>query len=265
MGNSKQVGFWFSSFLLLMAALVESGASDGGCEVMRCGKNQVSFPFRLSSQHPHCGYPGVYVSCSENEILLHLPKSNISVKNINYRKQLIQVSDPDNCFPKKLTSDLLSSPYFHFAEDFISNFTLFSCPREENRDLDGEIPCLSDTSSKVYAQSADSYVNYFPLLHCTKMNDVLEVPYALMTLKSDVLQLSWNEPPNCRDCAILDGTCLGNGSGTEFTTFCKGGQPNGKDKGIAPLCCSAPYISGFPAPNLVEFMASFVTFALKWE
>ncbi|GLT61334.1 hypothetical protein SLA2020_340500 [Shorea laevis] len=178
MGNSKQMGFWFSSFLLLMAALVESGASDGRCEVVWCGKNQVSFPFRFPSQQPHCGYPGVYVSCSQrNEILLHLPNlSNISVKNIDYRKQLIQVSDPDNCFPKKLTSDYLSSSYFYLAEGFISNFTLFSCPPEENRGLDGEIPCLSDTSSQVYAQSADSYVNYFPLLHCTKLRDVLEVP-----------------------------------------------------------------------------------------
>ncbi|GLT55593.1 hypothetical protein SLA2020_287030 [Shorea laevis] len=250
-----------------MAALVESGPSDSGCEVERCGKNQVSFPFRLPWQPPHCGYPGFNLSCTEkNETLLHLPNlSNISVKNIDYMKQLIEVYDPDNCFPKKLTSDLLSPPFFYLAEDSISNFTLFSCPREENRDLNGEIPCLSDTFSKVYAQSADSYVNYFPLLHCTKMNDVLEVPYALMTLKSDVLQLSWNEPPTCRDCAILDGTCLGNRSVTEFTTFCKGRQPKGKDKGIAPLCCSAPYVSGFPAPNLVEFIASSVTFALKWE
>ncbi|GLT61359.1 hypothetical protein SLA2020_340720 [Shorea laevis] len=107
MGNSKQMGFWFSFFLLLMAALVESGPSDSGCEVERCGTTKVKFPFRLPSQPPHCGYPGFNLSCSErNEALLHLPNlSNISVKNIDYMKQLIQVYDPDNCFPKKLTSD----------------------------------------------------------------------------------------------------------------------------------------------------------------
>ncbi|GLT61356.1 hypothetical protein SLA2020_340690 [Shorea laevis] len=229
-----------------MAALVESGPSDSGCEVERCGTTKVKFPFRLPSQPPHCGYPGFNLSCSErNEALLHLPNlSNISVKNIDYMKQLIQVYDPDNCFPKKLTSDPLSSSYFNLAEGSKYDFTLFSCPPEGNRDLDWEIPCLSDTSSKVYAQTADSYVNYFPLLHCTKMRDVMEVPYALMTGQSKVLQLSWNEP-NCRDCEKRGGTCVGNGSGTEFTTFCEGGKR--KDKGhlkgeIAGLVLSSLFL-----------------------
>ncbi|GLT61329.1 hypothetical protein SLA2020_340470 [Shorea laevis] len=210
-----------------MATLVESGPGDSGCEVERCGKNKVSFPFRLPWQQPHCGYPGVYVSCSERkEIFLHLPKlSNISVKSIDYRKQLIQVSDPDNCFPKNLTSDPLSSSHFYSAESFLSNFTLFSCPPAENRGLDGEIPCLSDTSSQVYAQSADSYVNYFPLRYCTKLRDVLEVPDVMMDAKSEGLWLRWDEP-SCSDCEKRHGSCVGNRSGTKFTTSCVGESPH---------------------------------------
>ncbi|GKV25647.1 hypothetical protein SLEP1_g35046 [Rubroshorea leprosula] len=192
LGMGDKINFWKDKWCYKIQDLWMSCYKWWGISIslpnsisLLCEAHSQGIKKLVTAEPPHCGYPGFNLSCSERkETLLHLPNlSNISVENIDYMKQLIQVYDPDNCFPKKLTSDPLSSSYFNLAEGFKYNFSLFSCPPEENRDLVWKIPCLSDTSSKVYAQRANSYVNYFPLLHCTKMRDVLEVPYALMTAK----------------------------------------------------------------------------------
>jgi hypothetical protein len=86
----------------------------------RCGGHgpAIRFPFRLNSQPDHCGYPGFNLSCTDtNHTVLELPISvKLFVKKIDYKSQVIQLYDPDNCFPRQLRGLNLSSSPFQFKD-----------------------------------------------------------------------------------------------------------------------------------------------------
>jgi hypothetical protein len=113
-----------SLLLLTVLFIVVLGEGQNGCaDILKCGEDgpAIRFPFRLIDRQPsHCGYPGFDLSCNDkNDTVLQLPTSvKVSVKDIDYKSQLIQVSDPDNCFPQIILGLNLSSSPFQFNKDY---------------------------------------------------------------------------------------------------------------------------------------------------
>ena len=128
------LGMVLPSLLLFVLFIVVLGEGQNGCPELRCSHDgpAIRFPFRLIDKQPsHCGYPGFDLSCNDkNDTVLQLTTSvKASVKNIDYKSQLINVSDPDNCFPQKIRGlSLSSSPsQFNINEQDLRNFSLFKC------------------------------------------------------------------------------------------------------------------------------------------
>ena len=99
--------------LLLFVLFIGEGHSSS--PEIRCGEDgpTIQFPFRLKDRQPdhHSGYPGFDLYCNDkNDTVLELPTSiKVFVKQIDYKSQLIQVTDSDNCFPRKIRGLHLSS------------------------------------------------------------------------------------------------------------------------------------------------------------
>ena len=115
--------------LLLFVLFI--GEGHNSCLELQCGYGPpIRFPFRLKDRQPdrHCGYPGFDLYCSHNnDTVLELPNSvKAFVKNIDYKSQLIEVTDSDNCFPRKILRLNLSSSPFQF-KNYLYNYSLFSC------------------------------------------------------------------------------------------------------------------------------------------
>ncbi|KAK9994738.1 hypothetical protein SO802_024441 [Lithocarpus litseifolius] len=91
------------TLLLFVLFIVELGEGHN-----RCGEvgPDIRFPFRLKDRQldQHSGYPGFDLYCNDkNDTVLELPTSvKVFVKQIDYKSQLIYVTDSDNCFPRKI-------------------------------------------------------------------------------------------------------------------------------------------------------------------
>ncbi|XP_050251077.1 rust resistance kinase Lr10-like isoform X2 [Quercus robur] len=141
------------------------------------------------------GYPGFDLYCNDkNDTVLELPTSvKVFVKQIDYKSHLINVTDSDNCFPRKIPRLHLSSPPFHFKRS-LHNFSLFNyTPYTESDYL---VPCLSSSSTSVFAFPSDRDINDLPILSGTKMYSVSSVPDGIWD--SPFLELTWSEP-KCGD------------------------------------------------------------------
>ncbi|KAK7858267.1 putative ring-h2 finger protein atl21a, partial [Quercus suber] len=191
----------------------------------------IRFPFRLKDRQPdqYCGYPGFDLYCNDkNDTVLELPTSvKAFVKHIDYKSQLINVTDSDNCFPRKIQGINLSSPPFQFydrkIDSYLSDFGLFNCTPETDTDSSYLIPCLSSSRHPVYAFSSFAYVERVPILSCTKM-------YSFhLTWNSPFLELTWSEPARCGRCERKGKKCRFQNNSTDLKTECF--DPY-KDKGI---------------------------------
>ena len=118
--------------LLFVLFIIDLGEGYYSCPELRCGHHgpPIRFPFQLKDRQPnqHCGYPGFDLYCNDkNDTLLELPTSlKVFVKQIDYKSQLIQVTDSDNCFLRKIPGLHLSSPPFQFKKS-LYNYSLFNC------------------------------------------------------------------------------------------------------------------------------------------
>ena len=151
----------FSSLLLFVLFIVDLGEGHNRC---REDSPDIRFPFRLKDRRPdqYRGYPGFDLHCNDkNDTVLELPTSvKAFVKHIDYKSQLIIVTDSDNCFPRKIQGLNLSSSPFQFRY-YPSDYALFNCTPETNTDFSCSIiliPCLSSSRHPVYAF-------FFVLLH----------------------------------------------------------------------------------------------------
>ncbi|GMY20144.1 rust resistance kinase Lr10-like isoform X1 [Fagus crenata] len=173
-------------FVLFIVHLGE-GLSNGCSEELRCGKDgpAIRFPFRLKDTQPdHCGYPGFDLSCTDqNDTVLQLPTSvKVSIKDIDYKSQLIQVSDPHNCFPRHIRGLNLSSSPFEFNEIYPFDYFIFNCTRTSTANY--LVGCLSNTRYSVYANSLS-------------------------------LELKWSKPM-CRHCEVKGKKCRLKNNSTEI-------------------------------------------------
>jgi hypothetical protein len=150
--------------------------------------------------------------------VLELPISvKLFVKHIDYKSQVIQLFDPDYCFPRQLQWLNLSSTPFRFEVDspyHLSDYALFNCsPRSKDVDYH-PISCLSRPTYQVYPATSITV----SLISCTKMYNLASIPYGITGHHEKYVQLNWPTPA-CGDCEVIKGNkCVRsnhNGLGTQ--------------------------------------------------
>ncbi|KAH0718185.1 hypothetical protein KY285_014216 [Solanum tuberosum] len=198
---------------LIFFPLFSLGHRLEGCEDSWCKSDGpiVHFPFRLSHQPKHCGYPGFELHCNnKKDTILELPSSvHLVVEKIDYLSQDIHLYDPDKCLPAKLPKLNLSQ--FNLRNDYYPMVLLnCSAPLADIRD-DDLVPCLGSSGYKVYAFPESFLLNYLLSEPCTKIH---KYPYGGYTFMENKLQLNWSIPlcRNCEfkgmDCGFKDGIKL---------------------------------------------------------
>ncbi|EYU40244.1 hypothetical protein MIMGU_mgv1a019217mg, partial [Erythranthe guttata] len=166
---------------------------------IRCSKHSpiIRFPFRHQTLQPqHCGYPGFDLNCDhKKDTVLVLPFSvNVVVKEINYASQTILVYDPE-CLPQKLPHLNLSTSSFNFLLDhdyLISDCAIYKCS-DADKSL-YRFPCLIDPINKYYIVNTIQ-----ELTSCTKIHDILDVPWSISDKNG--FRLEWSEP-TCFGCFL---------------------------------------------------------------
>uniref|UniRef100_A0A0D3C6K1 RING-type domain-containing protein n=1 Tax=Brassica oleracea var. oleracea TaxID=109376 RepID=A0A0D3C6K1_BRAOL len=149
---------------------------------------------------------GFNLHCTDlNKTVLELPMSGtFLVHNIDYYKQQIYISDPENCLAKRLlTFNMSGSP---FSSRFSSFYTFFSCPNDVVLPFSyRSIPCLNNSTSSFYATSNYEFVQImFPSCQIVKRLHVPS-PFGEIEFLSYVgnqsLMLEWVSP-SCRSCEM---------------------------------------------------------------
>ncbi|KAM6586613.1 hypothetical protein CsatA_009218 [Cannabis sativa] len=220
--------------LLLLALLVEVGAN---CDEK---SSNIRFPFGLKNHQNHhyystYAYPGFELSCSGNHTVLEFPKSSLKffVKHIDYRAQVIEVYDPNNCIYRQLLKihDLSSISPFGFAKDLLTNYTLFNCSILDEVDSSSNsnslyykamIPCLGGQGFNILlSESQYAVIEDLPL-YCTKEYNTLPLPnedYGDLSNRvyNNKLRLKWFEP-DCGHCEARGKRCRPkyNNNATDF-------------------------------------------------
>jgi hypothetical protein len=222
-----------SYLLLFVAFIINLGeCQNNGCAESRCGGHgpPIRFPFRVISQPEHCGYPhpGFTLSCTHtNDTVVELPISvKLSVKWIDYKSQVIQLSDPNHCIPRQLRRLNLSSSPFQFKEDSPLDpsdygppgVVLFNCSRREVKFR--FIHCLSSPNHQVYAFDRSGQILDYPLLSCTKMYTLQSIPNTkILGADEKSLELKWSRP-TCGHCEAKGKKCRLKKHSTELETEC---------------------------------------------
>ncbi|KAL1218711.1 RING-H2 finger protein ATL20 [Cardamine amara subsp. amara] len=199
-------------FLFLFTFPLRHASSPKKCSsyaesfIHTCGR--LGVPIRF----PFCGHAGFNLRCNDlNKTVIELPMSGtFLVEDINYKKQQISISDPENCLVKRLlTFNTSGSP---FSNGFSVYYTFLTCPNEVLRPSWSpmSIPCLSNSTSSFFATSNSALVKTMP--SSCQIVKRLAVPvnvlYENMLLEdkgfSNVINLvhlllEWSSP-NCRSC-----------------------------------------------------------------
>ncbi|XP_059289762.1 rust resistance kinase Lr10-like [Lycium ferocissimum] len=205
-------------FFLVFCPLLCLGERLEGCEDSRCKTHGpiIHFPFRLSHQPKHCGYPGFELQCnSQGDTILELPSSvHLVVEEIDYVSQQIHLYDPDGCIAAKLPQLNLSQSHLKYLEYVEDPTVLFNCSEPFTRDYGGYfgslVQCLGSSGYDIYAVSSTTSLRFLPGA-CTKIH---QYPYTESAFTDKKLQLNWSIPlcGNCEskgmDCGFKDRTKL---------------------------------------------------------
>ncbi|KAG7955159.1 hypothetical protein I3843_11G056700 [Carya illinoinensis] len=233
-----------SFFLFMVFTMMDHHVGgENVSEELRCGGNgpAIRFPFRLKDmrQPDHCGFPGFTLSCTHsNQTLLELPNSvKLFVEKIHYKSQVIQLYDPNHCFPRDHQLSRLNLSYspFKFEElpynyDYYppEGYGLFNCSETDHERNDiNRISCLSGPTHQVYALRYYDFqsLRELPISSCTKMYNIRYVPEDVVF---NILRLKWSSPDCWRserrgkNCRILKK----NNSTDESKTECFPRQRN---------------------------------------
>ncbi|KAG2284896.1 hypothetical protein Bca52824_044500 [Brassica carinata] len=133
------------------------------------------------------------------------------VHNIDYYKQQIYISDPENCLAKwLLTFNMSGSP---FSSRFSTFYTFFSCPNYVALPYSyRSIPCLNNSTSSFYATTNYAFVEL--MLPSCQIVKRLHVPHTSPSgeiefssyVGNQSLMLEWLSP-NCRSCEMDNVRC----------------------------------------------------------
>ncbi|CAN6562249.1 unnamed protein product [Malus baccata var. baccata] len=213
--------FIFFFYILLLVFLKLAGASQHVCEESKCAEDQgpaIHFPLRRSRTH-HWGNPGLKCNQTYEQPIV----VKFFVKHINYKRQEILVYPSSNCLLLKPVEipNMPPSP-FSLSVDKIQNVTLFSCTAPATLTSMYQVPCLSDPGSRIYAVDSDDRLQYLipDLRSCSKMYDVLSVPYGSWLDYGGYLQFKWSKP-DCRECEAEGKRCRWKNNGTNSGIECQ--------------------------------------------
>ena len=180
---------------------------------LTCGNQVIKFPFHIKKHNPNpslYGYPGFELFCSSNnETMIELPhKVKLNVKNIDYKHQTIQLSDPQSCLYKHIHNLNLSESHFNYLKSDYDNFVdhyFFNCSPSNRDEIDvHSVSCLRTSTSQIYAIPSSRSIEDLPLTFCTKMFNVSLNVFDLPDKNS--LRLMWSEP-NCKHCESKGKIC----------------------------------------------------------
>ncbi|TQE01781.1 hypothetical protein C1H46_012581 [Malus baccata] len=184
-----------------------STCSDGG--------PLVRFPFQLTNHQAktNCGYPGYDLSCNNrSQTTLTLPSfGDFTVQTINYMIQVVSISDPDNCLPKRFlhheTNLVENSPFLHRTFSSLVNYTFFNCSSSEVGSMPSRIiSCLSTEYFKVIALHTSWLLPPYPipLPLCSVISTTLAP--SLFDWDNHDIELTW-KVPDCRSCEERGQVC----------------------------------------------------------
>ena len=199
------------------------------CIKARCSRHgpEIRFPFRLTGIQPqHCGYSQSFdLSCTkENKTLLQLPTSaNFYVNKIDYKSQIIHISDPDACLPRLIRNvNLSSSPFRYAYDEIMADYDVFSCASETDIDLfyATVLPsCINGSDHKLYAVRSWLSIDEVTLISCSKMYKLVSIPSDGLLKGENKILLSWSTP-NCYECEAKGNKCRLNSNSTEPEIEC---------------------------------------------
>ncbi|PHU09732.1 hypothetical protein BC332_21592 [Capsicum chinense] len=185
-----------------------------------CGNNyfDIRFPFGLEDpQNPqHCTYnPRFSLKCNnQGRTILNLPGAgDFYVRDINYRRQEIQLYDRSNCLPKHLTDYQIPSSSI-FKPVFYQNYTFLACSTDLVRSQFSVIDCMSNSTISTLATSSSSHASAMVSLYNCNVTHTLPFPLSRtpeyeVAFSSDLnndLLLTWDEP-NCQNCEAKRCVC----------------------------------------------------------
>lgn len=222
------------------------------CTSFSCNqRDPILFPFWVpKNQTSRCGYPGFELSCnSYSQTLLSLSSDPLIVRGISYPDQLLWVSDPNHCIPKRVLNLSLSSTPFSFGP-YSSPYTFLNCSGSKNPAQlpmgSSVISCLSGPNYTVVAtyggETEEKMVVKGGEWSCEIIKRVnaafwwRNMGYGIYPSDmSDVyVQLSW-DVPSCVDCFMRGGSCgLVGDSGLQVGCFlpASSGLPNSAKYGL---------------------------------
>ncbi|XP_057451519.1 rust resistance kinase Lr10-like isoform X2 [Lotus japonicus] len=192
------------------------------CPDLSCGNQVIRFPFRILDRHPTtCGYPGFDLSCSsKNNTEIELPHPvKLNVKNIDYRHQTIELSDPYGCLPKQLQYLAPSASQFQFQQGGYHFFNCSVTNKGSLLDYSYLVPCLNTLGSQVYAVPSSTLMEDLPLSFCTKMFNISYNPFDFQTDQDYILRLTWSKP-NCQQCESKGRRCVWNNHAANNGIYC---------------------------------------------
>ncbi|XP_042005127.1 rust resistance kinase Lr10-like isoform X2 [Salvia splendens] len=226
-------------YILLLAfnllSSLHTAEADDCNNQPRCRRRgpPIRYPFGFKhNQHQNCSsHPGFGVYCSNGDTMLDLPISiNLEIKKIDYASQRIFLSDPQNCFARKLQDLNLSSSPFQFVADNSNNgdgYVIFNCSNSK-RDLEYHVPCLSSGSAyEFYAVPNSSFIDLVSLTNCTRYQDVPPVPSDVFG-KNDAV-LNWSEPACGANCEAFGKFCAASNVSTT-KVICVDRPPSDEEK-----------------------------------
>ncbi|BFG21144.1 hypothetical protein CerSpe_074180 [Prunus speciosa] len=217
---------FMSSFCILLYVFFTAvGASQNWCTESECSNDHglaIHFPFLLGN---HCGDSGLGCNNGRQEAVLEQQVALVKffVKSIDYKRGLIYSQDGCLLLKPLETPNIPISP-FYLLDTKIHNVSLFHCPTPFERDIyTYQVPCLGGGPGyEVYGVSSDyDLFDYLPNLQsCTRMYDVLSVPFGTwMGDGTSIPSFKWSEP-NCTECEAEGKRCRLNNNGIKSEVEC---------------------------------------------
>ncbi|TYI96045.1 hypothetical protein E1A91_D01G042000v1 [Gossypium mustelinum] len=151
----------FALFVILFPAVCFARSLiNQDCGSTFCGNLNISFPFRLKNQPPHCGHYGFEFECeNNNRTTLVVRGGKLSVQQIfyeNYTIQMVDASlDTDDCNSLPLTS----VDYFSYnTYNYNNNNYFYSFDFDDYGRLEGSIiyvmNCTKPIKSSLYIEAS---------------------------------------------------------------------------------------------------------------
>lgn len=241
----------------IITVRADATEKSDACQSLSCGNSsngfQIRFPFRLKDKQPiPCGYSGFELTCTDNnETEIDLPFSGkFLVKDINYRSQIIEIYDQNDCIPGRLLNFNISnsSPFKPELDRYVSYFNCSMDLADVQEFSYGAVSCLSSPSLAYKVFGLDSQVSfaYFLPDNCVLSSASIKWPstmypseyYKLLNgwypgdgnLGS--LFMKWDEP-SCGSCEIFGGKCRYKNHNSSLSVECfEIPRPYHKLKGI---------------------------------